>query len=80
MNSKAKSCCEFRRCLPREGRAGDTQHAEALGGHSIDRLRQRGEILSAKVAKIGDGFRRALGCDDELVFAICNLPDVRHRE
>ena len=66
--------------LPREGGAGDAQHAQALGGHGVHGLRQRGEIRGAEVAKIGDGFRCALGRDDELSSAIGSLPDVRHGE
>ena len=75
-NSNAKSCCESGHASPREGGAGDAQHAQALGGHRVDGLRQRGAIRGVEMAKIGDGLRRALGGDDELLPAIGCLPDV----
>ena len=66
--------------LPGERGAGDAQHAQALRGHLVHRLRQRRAIGAVEAAKIGDRFRRALGRDDELLPAIGCLPDVRHGE
>ena len=69
-----------RPCLPREGRSGDAQHSQALGRHGVHGLLKRGEIRDAEVTKFSDGFRCALGREDELLPAIGRLPDLRHGE
>ena len=79
-NSNAKSCWRVRPCLPGEGGAGDAQHAQALGGHRVDGLRQRGAIRGVEMAQVGDRFGRALGGDDELLPVVGRLPDLGHGE
>ena len=78
-NENAKSCCRVRPSRSHEGGAGDAQHAQACGGHGVHGLRQRDAIRGAEVAQVGNGFRCALGRDQER-FAVGGLPDVRHGE
>ena len=67
-----------RPCLTRKGGAGDAQHAQALDSHIVDGSGKRSQIGSAKVAKLGDGFRCTLCGDDKRFPAVVWLPDVRH--